>query len=65
MLVWRYEMVPEHGEWSTLTQKRNHLVAAILPPDQDVEVEIALREEGEWRIGMGDAGAVEFAGADL
>lgn len=68
MLVWRYEMVPVQGEWSEPTQKISHLVAAILPPDRDVEVEIALRkgeEGGTWRFGMGHAGAVEFAGADL
>jgi len=33
MLVNRYEIAPVSGEWSEHTQKINHLVAAILPPD--------------------------------
>lgn len=67
MLVHRYDIVPVSGEWSEHTQWTNHLIAAILPPDQDVEVEMAPRKGREevWRLSMGDASAVSFPGAEL
>ena len=62
MLVHRYDIVPTGGKWINHTQTINHLVAAIPPPDQDVEVEIVPRRTNEevCKFTMGDASAVSF-----
>ena len=66
MLVLRYDIVPVGGRWIKHTQKINHLVAAILPPDQDVEVEFRIRsaKKGNWSFVLGQASTSSFASAD-
>ena len=65
MLVHRYDMIPTGGKWINHTQNISHLVAAILPPDQDVEVNIVPRDEKKtWTFIMGDKSAASFSGAD-
>lgn len=64
MLVLRYHIVPKDGgKWKSHTQKRNHLVAAILPPDQDVEVEIIPRKTKKeiWKFVMGNSTSATYS----
>jgi hypothetical protein len=65
MRVLRYDVVPTSEKWINHTQKLNHLVAAVLPPDQDVKVEIVPRKTKEvWNFTIGDESDVSFSAAE-
>lgn len=65
MRVLRYDVVPTSEKGINHTQKLNHLVAAVLPPDQDVKVEIVPRKTKEvWNFTVGDESDVSFSAAE-
>lgn len=51
MFILRYEARPAGGRWIKPTQDINNLVPAVLPPDQDILLDIRCRagfEDGSW-----------------
>ena len=53
MFVLRYDLEPMSGKWLEPTTTINNLVAAVLPPDQDIKVNVVARDEsshGSWKF---------------
>jgi cytochrome P450 len=66
MCIVRFELRPVSGEWTMPTTKNTGVAAAVMEPDQEVEVEVILRngfEEGTWRFGLSESKEV-FAVVD-
>ncbi|EPE24916.1 Cytochrome P450 [Glarea lozoyensis ATCC 20868] len=66
MCVVRFELKPVTGKWTMPTTRNTGVAAAVMEPDQEVEVEVSLRkgfEEGTWRFGLSESKEV-FAFVD-
>lgn len=52
MFVLRYDLQPAMGSWTEPTQNINHLVASVLPPDQDILMSVVPRNavDGSWNF---------------
>lgn len=60
MMMMRYDLNPVTGEWMIPKTTKTNIVAGIMEPDTDIEVEVAPRrgfEDGEWEF--------NFAGSDM
>ncbi|KAL8827930.1 MAG: hypothetical protein Q9170_006812 [Blastenia crenularia] len=61
MMVMRYELHPVGGEWVVPTTRNTNVVAGMMTPDTDVEVEVVMRrgyEEGSWGFDFADSNMV-------
>ncbi|EHL01481.1 putative Cholesterol 7-alpha-monooxygenase [Glarea lozoyensis 74030] len=63
MCVVRFELKPVTGKWTMPTTRNTGVAAAVMEPDQEVEVEVSLRkgfEEGTWRFGLNGKVEVKY-----
>ncbi|KAL8933917.1 MAG: hypothetical protein Q9216_006158 [Gyalolechia sp. 2 TL-2023] len=67
MMIMRYELLPVSGEWTTPRTEKTNIVAGIMEPDNDIEVEVTARqgfEDGEWEFKFADSDMVLAVVAD-